>query len=63
MWDLNTLAFRYYLEDAERAAHHDLAEQKHRERSGSFQSLLTDLMQVLTSVYSPFAASSTNRSR
>ncbi|MDO8310983.1 MAG: hypothetical protein Q7T25_03490 [Sideroxyarcus sp.] len=55
MWDLNTLAVRYYLEDFERAAKHDIAEQKHRGRTGSIGRTVVDLMRILGSAFSPFA--------
>lgn len=55
MYELNSLAHRYYLEDLERAAHHAIAEQMHRERSGSSGGLIRDLMRVLGEAFSPFA--------
>lgn len=62
MWELNTLAIRYYLEDVERAARHDIAEQKHRERTGSFQTLFSGLMQAVAGAFSPFAPKSPGHS-
>ena len=62
MWDVNTLAVRYYLEDLERAAKHDIAQQKHRQRTGSFHSLFSDLMRFVGSAFSPFAGKPSSRS-
>ncbi len=56
MLEFNTLAVRYYLEDLERAAKHDIAEQIHRERAGSFGKGFAALMQTLVDAFSPFTA-------
>lgn len=55
MYELNTLAHRYYLEDLERAARHDIAMQRHRETNGSLGSLIRDLIRLLGGAFSPFA--------
>lgn len=55
MFELNSLAHRYYLEDLERAARHDIALQKHREKTVSVGAAIRDLIDVLARAFSPFA--------
>ena len=54
MYELNSLAHRYYLEDLERAARHDIAMQRYSERNGSLVSLIRDLVRTLGGAFSPF---------
>lgn len=60
MWYLNTLAFCYCLEDIQRAAHHDMAEKKHRERTGPNETWLSGLMRIVGAALSPLAGKMKN---
>jgi len=56
MFEFNSLAHRYYLEDLERTARHDIAERIHRERTGSISISFGNLMTLLGKAFSPFGS-------
>ena len=57
MFEFNSLAHRYYLEDLERAARHDIAERIHRDRVGFNWMPFSNLMKLLGKAFSPFGSS------